>query len=135
MSAWPLPMMALAQVWVADLLASPLDEPIAHWTSGYAVLAGISGLAGLGLLALAAHNCFRLVRTKPCEASWTLVGAVGLAALVSALVAAGPMTVSEWHWKSLIPAALATYLLLVLVRETNRVLNRGNEPTEPVGPR
>jgi hypothetical protein len=45
MPAWPLPVMALVQVWFATVFVVPLREPGAPWSLSYAVLSGIAGLA------------------------------------------------------------------------------------------
>lgn len=118
--AWPLPVMALFQVYVAMVLISPLREPGARWDAGYAALAAIAGVGGLAILSLAVRNCGRLWRVPAQEASWSLVAAAGLTALYSAMWATGPLTLGVWHWSSLVPAALAAYLLVVVAREIRR---------------
>lgn len=42
------------------------------------------------------------------------------------------MTIGLWHWESLIPGALAMYLIVVLVREMSRLLARSPEPNQSV---
>ena len=126
--AWPLPVLALAQVYYGTVLVSPLQEPGAPWSAGYAVLSAVGGLFGLALLGLAVRNCLRLWRVQPWEASWALVAATVLVALFSAVWATGPMSIGIWHWSSLVPGAFAMYLLVVLVREVRRRLARNKEP-------
>lgn len=105
---WPLPILALVQVWFGTALLSPLKEPGASWNGGYAVLAALGNVAGLAMLALAGRNCLRLWRVPPSQASWALVISSALVASLSALVAMGPVTSGVWRWWALVPGALAT---------------------------
>jgi hypothetical protein len=130
--AWPLPVMALVQVHFGTALVSPLRESGAPWSVGYAVLSGIASLGGLVVLAFAVRNCIRLWQVQPWEASWTLVAATVLVTLFSALVATGPVSIGLWRWESLIPGTLAVYLIVVLARETSRLLARSPGPNPSV---
>lgn len=123
---WPLPILALVQVWFGTGLLSPLKEPGASWNGGYAVLAGLGSAAGLAMLALAGRNCLRLWRVPPSQASWALVISSALVASLSALVATGPVTSGVWRWWALVPGALATYLIVLLGREIRRMRVRTN---------
>lgn len=114
---WALPVMALAQVWAVTVLVAPLREPGASWNAAYAALSMVSNLAGVAILALAARNCTRLWKVSQGQASWALVATTASVSLFSAVVATGPMTIGVWHFESLIPATLALYLAIVLVRE------------------
>lgn len=129
---WPLPVMALVQLHFGTVLVSPLREPGAPWSVGYAVLSGIASLAGPVVLAFALRNCIRLWQVQPWEASWALVTATVLVTLFGALWATGPMTIGLWRRESLIPGALAGYLIVVLVREVSRLLARSLDPGQSV---
>lgn len=118
---WPLPILALVQVWFGTALLSPLKEPGASWNAGYAVLAALGNVAGLAMLALAGRNCLRLWRVPPSQASWALVISSALVASLSALVAMGPVTSGVWRWWALVPGALATYLIVLLGRAIRRM--------------
>lgn len=131
---WPLPLMALAQVYVGTALVSTLRESGAPWNDTYAVLSALAGLGGLLILALAVRNCLRLWRVHPCEASWVLVAVTVPVTLFSALWAAGPMTIGVWPWSSLVPGTFAVYLTVVLAREVRRRLTRSNDPGPLVDP-
>jgi hypothetical protein len=129
---WPLPVLALAQLFVGTVLVSPLRETSAPWSLGYAVLSAVVGLAGLAILGLAVRNCVRLWRLRPSEASWALVAAMLLTALHGALWAAGPTTIGIWRWWSLVPGTFAAFLVIVLVREVRRRLAKSKEPRQLV---
>jgi hypothetical protein len=129
---WPLPVMALVQMHFGTVLVSPLRESGAPWSVSYAVLSALASLAGLVVYAFAVRNCLRLWHVPPWKASWALVAATILVALFSALVATGPMSIGLWRWESLIPGALAVYLIVILVREMSRLLARSPEPNQSV---
>jgi hypothetical protein len=109
--------LALVQVYFGTVSISPLREPGAPWSLGFAVWSAAFGLMGVAILALAARNCRRLWRVPPREVSWALVAVTLLVALLSALWATGPLSIGLWRWWSLIPGAFAAFLLVVVVRD------------------
>lgn len=131
---WPLPVMALAQIYVGTAFVLPLRKPGAPWSVGYASLSAVFGLVGLAILALAVRNCVRLWHVQTWEASWTLVAVTVPVTLFSALWATGPMTIGVWHWSSLVPGTFAGYLIVVLAREVRRLLARSKDPARFVDP-
>lgn len=117
---WLLPLTALAQTYVGTVFVSLLRQPVPSWDSRDAVLSALAGLAGLGVLALAVRNCFRLWGAQRGETSWALIAAAVTATILSVLWATAPMTVGIWACSSLIPGTFATYLIVVMLRQVAR---------------
>jgi len=129
MPAWPLVITALAQMYFGTAFAFVTDVTDVPHSLTEAVLVLASGLIGLTFLALAVRNCRRLWRLAPSSAVWPLVATTVPTAAFCGLWATGPLSIGSWKWSSLVPAAFAVFLVVVLVR---RLWTRGTITERPV---